>query len=634
MAQITPQTELVFAPLGGVGEIGMNLAIYGFGDPRTRKWLIVDCGVSFASEEHLPGVDLILPDIRYLIEQRKHIVGLVLTHGHEDHMGALIDLWPRLNVPIYATPFTAALFEARRASEPGAPKIPVNVVPAGGRFALDPFIIDFINVAHSIPESHALAIRTPLGNVLHTGDWKIDLTPTLGPPTDQARLTALGDEGVLALIGDSTNAIRDGRSPSEAEVAKSLAELIRTAPARVAVTTFASHVGRMRAVADAARAVGREVVLVGRAMERVAQVARETGYLDGVQDFRGMDTYGYLPPDKVLALCTGSQGEPRAALARIAQDEHPEVTLTRGDRVIFSSRAIPGNEKAVARVINGLVTQGVEVITDSSHLVHVSGHPRRAELLDMIGWVRPQMLIPAHGEALHLAEHAKLARKAGVPHGLVCRNGDVVRLAPNGPEIVDQIHSGRLYKDGKLLVDADAPAVGSRRRLSFAGLVTVALALNAKGDLAADRCRGRVDAGDRRRRRRRSLRVAAEAPPPRPRRGRGGRPTRRALGRRPALGQEAGVPRPRAGGVGEAESSRTLWVASMLAIPIASTALWLGPWVAVCLLDGRILTVTSANAAQLQLPQRLLDNAWITIQQREQHAGRSFGRAASLFPIA
>jgi ribonuclease J len=464
----------------------MNLAIYGFGDARTRKWLIVDCGVSFASEEHLPGVDLILPDIRYLIEQRKNIVGLVLTHGHEDHMGALIDLWPRLNVPLYATPFTAALFEARRTSEPGAPKIPVNVVPAGGRLALDPFTIDFINVAHSIPESHALAIRTPLGIVLHTGDWKIDLTPTLGPPTDQARLTALGDEGVLALIGDSTNAVRDGRSPSEAEVAKSLAELIRTAPARVAVTTFASHVGRMRAVADAARAVGREVILVGRAMERVAQVARETGYLDGVQDFRGMDTYGYLPPDKVLALCTGSQGEPRAALARIAQDEHPEVTLTRGDRVIFSSRAIPGNEKAVARVVNGLVTQGVEVITDGSHLVHVSGHPRRAELLEMIGWVRPQMLIPAHGEALHLAEHAKLARKAGVPHGLVCRNGDVVRLAPNGPKIVDQIHSGRLYKDGKLLVAADAPAVASRRRLSFGGLVTVALALNAKGDLAAD----------------------------------------------------------------------------------------------------------------------------------------------------
>ena len=337
----------MFAPLGGIGEIGMNLSIYGVGDGRRRQWLIVDCGVSFAAEEHLPGVDLILPDIRYLIEERRNIVGLVLTHAHEDHMGALIDLWPRLNVPLYATPFAAALFEARRLSEPGAPHIPVNVVPLGGHLELGPFAIDFINVAHSIPESNALAIRTPLGTVLHTGDWKIDPTPLIGAPTDQAKLTALGDDGVLALVGDSTNAVRDGRSPSEADVAKTLAELIRTAPARVAVTTFASHVGRIRAVADAARAAEREVVVVGRAMERVVQVARETGYLDGVQDFRAAESYGYLPPDKVLALCTGSQGEPRAALSRIAEDEHPEVTLTRGDRVIFSSRTIPGNEKAV-----------------------------------------------------------------------------------------------------------------------------------------------------------------------------------------------------------------------------------------------------------------------------------------------
>ncbi len=480
------ETELVFAPLGGVGEIGMNLSIYGVGDGRRRQWLIVDCGVSFAAEEHLPGVDLILPDIRYLIEERRNIVGLVLTHGHEDHMGALIDLWPRLNVPLYATPFTAALFEARRLSEPGAPKIPVNVVPLRGHLTLGPFAIEFISVAHSIPESNALAIRTPAGTVLHTGDWKIDPTPLVGAVTDAARLSALGDEGVLAIIGDSTNAIRDGRSPSEADVAKTLAELVCTAPSRVAVTTFASHVDRIRAVADAARAAGREVVVVGRAMERVIQVARETGYLDGVQDFRSAETYGYLPRDKVLALCTGSQGEPRAALARIAEDEHPEITLARGDRVIFSSRAIPGNDKAVARVINGLVAQGVEVITDRDQLVHVSGHPRRAELLDMIGWVRPKILIPVHGEALHLAEHAKLARGAGVPEVLVCRNGDLVRLAPGAAEIIDEVPSGRLYKDGALLVDADARTVASRRRLSFAGIVTVALALSEQGVLAAD----------------------------------------------------------------------------------------------------------------------------------------------------
>jgi len=480
------QRELVFAPLGGIGEIGMNLSIYGVGDESRRRWLIVDFSVSFAGEEHLPGVDLILPDIRYLIEERRNIVGLVLTHGHEDHMGALIDLWPRLKVPLYATPFTAALFEARRLSEPGAPEIPVNVVPLGGRLALGPFDVEFINVAHSIPESNALAIRTPAGIVLHTGDWKIDPTPLIGAPTDQAKLTALGDEGVLALIGDSTNAVRDGRSPSESDVARTLAELIRTAPARVAVTTFASHVGRLRAVADAARAAGREVVVVGRAMERVVQVARETGYLDGVQDFRGVETYGYLPPDKVVALCTGSQGEPRAALARIAEDEHPEITLARGDRVIFSSRTIPGNEKAVAGVINGLVAQGIEVITDRDHLVHVSGHPRRAELLDMIGWVRPKILIPAHGEALHLAEHAKLARQAGVPHVLLCRDGDLVRLAPEGAAIIDEVPFGRLYKDGALLVDAQSRTVAARRRLSFAGIVSVALALSEKGALVAD----------------------------------------------------------------------------------------------------------------------------------------------------
>ena len=480
------QNELVFAPLGGIGEIGMNLSIYGFGEARRRQWIIIDCGVSFASEEHLPGVDLILPDIRYLIQERKNILGLVLTHGHEDHLGAIIDLWPRLNVPLYATPFTAALFEAKRLSEPGAPQIPIKVVPMGGHLALGAFAIDFINVAHSIPESNALAIRTPAGIVLHTGDWKIDPNPIIGAPTDAAKLTALGDEGVLALVGDSTNAVREGRSPSESDVAKTLAELIRTAPGRVAVTTFASHVGRLRAVADAARAAEREVVLVGRAMERVAQVARETGYLDGVQDFRSAQSYGYLPPDKVLALCTGSQGEPRAALARIAADEHPEVTLARGDRVIFSSRAIPGNEKAVGEVINGLVAQGVEVITDRTHLVHVSGHPRRDELREMIGWVRPQILIPAHGEALHLAEHAELARRAGVPKVLVCRNGDLVRLAPNGPEIIDEVPSGRLYKDGSLLINAESKTVAARRRLSFAGVVSVALALSEKGVLMAD----------------------------------------------------------------------------------------------------------------------------------------------------
>jgi ribonuclease J len=479
-------SQLVFAPLGGVGEIGMNLSLYGLGDERRKSWLAIDLGLSFAQEDQLPGVDLVLPDIRFLIEERKNLAGIVLTHAHEDHYGAVIDLWPKLKVPIYATPFTAALLEAKRQSEPGAPEIDIRVVPLGHRFPVGPFDVELVSVAHSIPESNALIIRTPLGNVLHTGDWKIDPTPLIGLPTDEAKLRKLGDEGVLAIVGDSTNAPREGRSPSEKDVAKTLAELIRSAPERVAVTTFASNVSRIRAVADAARAADREVIVVGRALERTIQVARETGYLDGVQDFRSVDVYGYLPRDKVVALCTGSQGEPRAALARIAADEHPDVTLSRGDRVIFSSRTIPGNEKAVGRVINGLIDQGIQVITDRTHLVHVSGHPRRDELTDLIGWVRPQALIPVHGEALHLSEHAALGRALGIPHVVRCRNGDVVQLAPGTPGIVDELPAGRLYKDGRLLVSAESRTVAERRRLAFAGFVSVCLAVNSKGELLAD----------------------------------------------------------------------------------------------------------------------------------------------------
>jgi ribonuclease J len=478
--------ELTFAPLGGVGEIGMNLSIYGLGDRHRRSWLAIDLGVSFGDEEHLPGIDLIMPDISFLAKERKNLVGLVLTHAHEDHFGAIIDLWPRLKCPIYATKFSAALFEAKCEAERNAPKIPVTVIPSGGRVDIGPFNVEFIPVAHSIPESHALAIHTEIGTVLHTGDWKIDATPIIGPPTDERRLRELGDAGLLALIGDSTNAVRDGRSPSETEVAKTIAELVKSARGRVAVTTFASNVGRLKAVADAAKAADREVVIVGRAMDRVVQVARETGYLDGVQNFRSPDVYGHLPADKVLALCTGSQGEPRAALARIANDDHPEVTLNKGDRVIFSSRTIPGNEKAVGAIINGLVAQGVEIITDRDHLVHVSGHPRRDELREMLAWTRPQLVIPVHGEALHLSEHAKLARAAGVPRVLTCRNGDLVKLGPGTPGIIDQLPSGRLYKDGTILEDAKSRAVVERRRMGFAGCVFVAIAMTEKGELADD----------------------------------------------------------------------------------------------------------------------------------------------------
>ncbi|KYG99335.1 ribonuclease J [Bradyrhizobium sp. DOA1] len=478
--------ELVFAPLGGVGEIGMNLSIYGLGNRQQRAWLAVDLGVSFGDEEHLPGIDLIMPDISFLEKERKNLMGLVLTHAHEDHFGAIIDLWPRLKCPIYATKFSAALFEAKCAAERNAPEIPVTVIPSGGRVDVGPFNVEFIPVAHSIPEAHALAIRTEAGTVLHTGDWKIDPTPTLGAPTDEKRLRELGEEGVLALIGDSTNAVRDGRSPSEAEVARTIIDLVKAAKGRVAVTTFASNVARVKAVAEAAKAADREVVVVGRAMERVVQVARETGYLDGVQNFRSPEVYGHLPQDKVLALCTGSQGEPRAALARIANDDHPEITLNRGDSVIFSSRTIPGNEKAVGSIINNLVLQGVEVITDRDALVHVSGHPRRDELRDLISWVKPQLLIPVHGEALHLNEHAKLARAAGVPRVLVCRNGDLVRLGPGDPGIVGEVPSGRLYKDGTILEDSKSRAVVERRRMAFSGCAFVAVAMTEQGELADD----------------------------------------------------------------------------------------------------------------------------------------------------
>ena len=447
--------------------------------------LAIDLGVAFAGDD-LPGIDLIMPDVRFLVEERRNLVGLVLTHAHEDHFGALLDLWPRLKVPVYATPFTAALLEAKRQSEPGAPEIAVKVVPLGSRFTLG-------TVRHRI----RLGLPFDPGNECadHPHQpWygaphrrlEARSDPLIGPPTDEAKLRALGDTGCLALIGDSTNAVREGRSPSETDVAKSLAELIANAPGRVAVTTFASNVARLRAVADAARACGREVVVVGRAMDRIAQVARETGYLEGVAEFRGTDTYGYLPRDKVVALCTGSQGEPRAALSRIALDEHPDVTLAKGDRVIFSSRTIPGNEKAVGRVINGLVRQGIEIITDRTHLVHVSGHPRRAELADLYSWVRPRIAVPVHGEALHLAEHAALALKAGVPHAIVCSNGDVVRLAPGPASVVDEVPQGRLYKDGRLIVDGEARTVADRRRLSFVGIVSVAVALDDGGALIGD----------------------------------------------------------------------------------------------------------------------------------------------------
>ena len=478
-------SELVFVALGGLGEIGMNLALYGFGPARRRKWIMVDCGITFSGPE-LPGIELVMADISFIEQRKQDLLAILITHAHEDHIGGIPFLWQKLGVPVYATRFAADLLATRRLAEPGAPQVDMHIASPGQVIDLGPFSVEYIRVAHSIPEAAALAIRTPLGTVLHTGDWKLDENPGLGWKTDEARLRALGDEGVLAMISDSTNIMREGVSPSEAEVGVALAALIRESTGRVVVTTFASNAARLRLVAEAAMEAGRKVIVAGRSMDRVSEVARELGMLEGVDEFYSMDAYANLPRDKVVILATGSQGESRAALARIAEDEHPAIHLAAGDRVVFSSRPIPGNEKAINAIINGLVKQGVEVITDRTHLVHVSGHPRRSEVEQLYNWVRPQIAIPAHGEALHLAEHAKFARERGVPHVLKPHNGDLVLLAPGTPGIIDQVAHGRQFQDGNVLVAADDPGLRDRQRLAFAGVVSVAIAVTSKGEMAGD----------------------------------------------------------------------------------------------------------------------------------------------------
>ncbi len=480
------EPELVFLPLGGVGEIGMNLSLYGFGPPQHRKWLMVDLGITFASEFDEPGVDVIFPDITFIERERQNIVGIIITHAHEDHFGGLIDLWPRLGAPLFMTPFAAGLLEAKLDSEPNAPDIPIQRFTKGDRLELDPFDVEAIPVAHSIPESTALAIRTPLGVVIHTGDWKIDPTPVVGWPTDFDRLSELGREGVLALVCDSTNVVREGTSPSESDVAATLTKLIADAPSRVAVTTFASNIARLRSVAEAAKANNRNVVVMGRAMRRAIDVASELGMFDGIPDFLDEEAYGYLPRDKVVALMTGSQGEPRAALAKVASGEHKNIALSPGDIVIYSSRTIPGNEKAVGTVVNGLAKQGAMIVTDRDALVHVSGHPRRGELAVMYAAVKPAIAIPVHGEALHLAAHARFAREQGVPDVVQTVNGRMVRLAPGPAGLAGEVQVGRLFKDGRLIVTPDKSGVKERRKAGFAGVVVASIVLDERGNVAVE----------------------------------------------------------------------------------------------------------------------------------------------------
>ena len=474
--------ELVFVPLGGVGEIGMNMAAYGFGPERSRKWIVVDCGVTFAGPSQ-PGIELIMPDPAFLEENADDILALILTHSHEDHYGAVLDLWPSFDRPVYATAFTTAMLAAKRASDDIVDNVSISPMRVGKPFQLGPFTIEAINVAHSIPESCALLITTPVGRVLHTGDWKLDPHPVGGPPTDMVRLQAIGADSSspLALVCDSTNALKDGESPSEDEVSATLDAMIADAPHRVAVTTFASNVGRVISVARAAKKAGRQVVMSGRAMHRISGIARELGMLEGIDPFLDQDMYKTLPRKKVVLLCTGSQGEPRAAIARIARAEHPAIDLNAGDRVIFSSWAIPGNEREVIDIQNMLIDRGVEVITQRDGLVHTTGHPRREELKRLYDWVKPQVLLPVHGEAAHLEAHADLGRQHGIPNVVHVRNGDMVRLFPETLHLPGEVRVGELYLDGNVLCTPEESGVKGRRRLSFGGHIVVSLCVNGSG---------------------------------------------------------------------------------------------------------------------------------------------------------
>lgn len=477
--------ELVFMALGGLGEIGMNVYLYGYGPENARRWLMVDLGITFPGDRE-PGADIVLPDLRFIIGEKGALAGLVLTHAHEDHVGAVIDLWPALGCPIYATPFTAGMVKSKLGEFGKNIRLPITEVPLDGRCTVGPFDVEFVSLAHSIPEPSGLAIRTPAGLVFHTGDWKLDTEPLIGSIPNVEKLKAIGQEGVLAMACDSTNAMREGRSPTEGEVSRSLSKLIAAAPRRIAVTTFSSNVARIKAVADAAHNCGRTLVVAGRALHRVIQVAIDTGYLPENFTYLDQRRFSDIAADKAVLLCTGSQGEPRAAIARIAEDEHPDISLGKGDVAIFSSRTIPGNEKSVGRVQNALAGRGVDIITDAEALVHVTGHPRRDELREMYGWMRPQVVIPMHGEARHLKENAKLARECGVGETFILNCGDMLKLSPGPHSVIDEAPVGRLYRDGRLIVpDADGP-VRARHKLSFAGIAVVALALSRRGDILAE----------------------------------------------------------------------------------------------------------------------------------------------------
>lgn len=470
-----PEKELYFLPLGGAGEIGMNLNLFGYGD----EWIIVDLGVTFG-EPHLPGIDLVMADPGFIAKRKKKLLGIVLTHAHEDHFGAIPYLWPELECPVYATAFTAELLR-RKLDEVGLREaVPLHEVPLDGSFKLGPFGLRYITITHSILEPNALAIDTPLGTVFHSGDWKIDPDPQIGEATDEAALNTLGREGVLAMICDSTNVFNAYESGSEAGIYDHLKELVASRTGRVAVTGFASNVARVQTIAQVGHDVGRHVVLVGRSLKRNVEVAKETGYLGDFPPLVDERDADYLPPDKLLMICTGSQGEPRGAMTRIAFDDHPNVHLEEGDTAIFSSKIIPGNEIGLAKVYNALARNGVEIITEKEADIHVSGHPGRPELTRMYQWIKPEIAIPVHGEDRHLHEHARLAEELQVPHVIIPRNGTLIRLAPGRAEIVDHVEHGRLVLDGNRLVGEDSASIVERRRASYNGYINVTLVVAGK----------------------------------------------------------------------------------------------------------------------------------------------------------
>ncbi len=467
--------DLAFLPLGGTGEIGMNLNLYRSGG----KYLAVDCGIGFGGAE-LPEVDVMVADPAFIAERRDRLLGLVITHAHEDHIGGVAWLWPQLRCPVYATPFAAAVLRRKLAEAQLLKDVPIHVIPPGGSFELSPFRLQFIRMAHSIPEAQALVIRTPAGTVLHTGDFKLDPDPLVGPRSDEAALAALGEEGVLAMVCDSTNAMVEGHSGSEADVRRSLAALIRGIAGRVAVTCFASNVARVESVALAARAAGRSVALVGRSLRNLDAAARECGYLKGIPPFLSEDEANDVPDENLLIMVTGSQGEPRSALARIAMDTHPRIELGEGDTVVFSSRVIPGNERAIGTVQDNLVRRGVELMTDADHMIHVSGHPARDELRKLYKLVRPRVSVPVHGEWRHLSAHAALAKEAGITP-ILLEDGDVLSLAPGRAEVVDSAPVGRLVVDGNRLVPLQGGVMGARRRMLFNGVAVLSLAVDEAG---------------------------------------------------------------------------------------------------------------------------------------------------------